>query len=68
MKRNLLSDSVSLRKDHSSIFSLSLSGKIISDLQQSNVVFTSRNGAARVSFHYYNSETDLSKLLQIIDG
>ncbi|WCT13268.1 aminotransferase class V-fold PLP-dependent enzyme [Mucilaginibacter jinjuensis] len=65
--RDLLSAAVKNRKDHSNIFNLMLPSSIIRELQGQNIIFSSRGMGIRVSFHFYNSEQDLKKLLEIID-
>ena len=65
--RQLLSPAVTHRKDHSAIFNLILPEGKIKDLQQNDILFSSRGAGIRVSFHFYNSEDDLDKLLNIID-
>jgi len=65
--RQLLSPAVTRRKDHSAIFNLILPQTKIAELQQNNIIFSSRGAGIRVSFHFYNSENDLEKLLKIID-
>jgi len=65
--RNLLSGVVKSRKNHSSIFSLMLPSAKIKELQDNNIIFTARGAGARVSFHFYNTEQELQKLLNVID-
>lgn len=66
-ERNLLADAVKNRTVHSSIFSLLLPAEKIKELQDNNIILTSRGAGARVSFHFYNSLSDLEALLHIID-
>jgi len=66
-ERELLSTAVKNRKKHSSIFNLNLPFDIIKKLQDNDIVITFRGAGARVSFHFYNSEDDLNKILQVID-
>lgn len=65
--RGLLSAAVKNRKNHSAIFNLMLSDAKINALQANNIIATSRGAGVRVSFHFYNSENDLDKLLNVID-
>jgi selenocysteine lyase/cysteine desulfurase len=67
INRNLLSDAVKNREDHSSIYNLLLPSTMAKDLMDSGIIVTSRGAGIRVSFHFYNSEKDLEKLLQVID-
>lgn len=66
--RDLLSVAVKSRNRHSSIFNLMLPPHVITKLQDNGIIFTSRGGGVRISFHFYNSEQDLDKLLKVIDG
>ncbi len=65
--RNLLTDAVVNRKGHSSIYNLMLPSTMAKELTDNGIIVTSRGAGIRVSFHFYNSETDLEKLLQVID-
>jgi selenocysteine lyase/cysteine desulfurase len=65
--RQLLSPAVTRRKEHSAIFNLILPEAKIEELQQNDIIFSSRGAGIRASFHFYNSENDLEKLLDIID-
>jgi selenocysteine lyase/cysteine desulfurase len=66
--RNLLSNAVINRKGHSTIYNLNLPSEMIGKLLESGIIATSRGQGVRVSFHFYNSESDLEKLLEVIDG
>ena len=65
--RNLLSAMVLRRKQHSSIFNLDLSEAIYDRLQQKGILCTWRGTGVRVSFHFYNTDQDLHRLLEVID-
>lgn len=65
--RKLLLPAVIRRSEHSAIFNLILPETKIKELQQNKIIFSSRGAGIRVSFHFYNSENDLEKLLNIID-
>jgi selenocysteine lyase/cysteine desulfurase len=67
INRDLLSVAVKNRKKHSNIFNLMLSSAKIKELQDNDIIFTSRGVGTRISFHFYNSEDDLNKLLRVID-
>ncbi|SFU50532.1 Selenocysteine lyase/Cysteine desulfurase [Pustulibacterium marinum] len=59
----LLEDVVLVRKDkHSTIFGLKLDEKYVSILREKDFLVSFR-GTVRVSFHVYNTEKDVSKLL-----
>lgn len=66
--RNLLSAAVKERQSYSTIFNLMLSPVKIKELQDSGIIFSSRGAGIRVSFHFYNTEGELEKLLRGIDG
>jgi selenocysteine lyase/cysteine desulfurase len=66
--RDLLSKVVINRKGHSSIYNINLPAEMTGKLLESGIVTTSRGPGVRVSFHFYNSERDLEKLLEVIDG
>jgi selenocysteine lyase/cysteine desulfurase len=67
-ERDLLSPAVKNREEHSNIFSLMLPNAKIQELQDSNIIFTYRGAGVRVSFHFYNTESDLERLLAVIDN
>ena len=62
----LLSDSTLLRESHSSIFNLKGDQAMFQKLRNNNIICSPRGGGIRVSFHYYNSEDDLNRLLEVI--
>ncbi|MDP9077048.1 MAG: aminotransferase class V-fold PLP-dependent enzyme [Bacteroidota bacterium] len=66
-ERDLLSPAVKNRKNHSAIFNLMAPPNLMKELQNSGIIVTSRGPGVRVSFHFYNSEVDLEKLLNVID-
>lgn len=65
--RDLLAPAAKNRGNNSSIFNLMLPSLKIKELQDNDIIFTHRGAGVRVSFHFYNSESDLDKLLHIID-
>jgi selenocysteine lyase/cysteine desulfurase len=62
----LLTNSTILRRSHSSIFNLKGNDKMFQKLRSNNIISSPRGGGIRVSFHYYNSTSDLEKLLEVI--
>ena len=66
--RGLLTEAVTQRKEHSSIFNLSIPLKTAEKLQEANILFSPRGKGSRVSFHFYNTEDELNHLLDIIDS
>lgn len=67
LDRNLLAAAIANRENYSSIFNLMLPSEFLGHLGEHNIIATSRGTGIRVSFHFYNSENDLEKLLQVID-
>jgi selenocysteine lyase/cysteine desulfurase len=65
--RCLLDDVVVGRKNHSSIFNLSLGSNLIEKITSENIIFSTRGKGIRVSFNFYNEVSDLEKLLDVID-
>ena len=62
----LLANSTILRKSHSSIFNLKGNDEMFRKLRSNNIICSPRGGGIRVSFHYYNSTSDLEKVLEVI--
>lgn len=65
---DLLSDYIAKRKVHSSIFNLKGDSVLFHTLRQNNIACSLRGNGIRVSFHYYNNQEDLEKLLTILQG
>ncbi len=66
-ERGLLTGAVVQRKEHSSIFNLNIQGSLIEKLGQANIQSSARGKGIRVSFHFYNTEQELNRLLDVID-
>ncbi len=62
----LLKNDTLLRQDHSSIFNLKLDKSVFQKLKENNIIASLRGGGIRVSFHYYNSEDDLERLIEVL--
>jgi len=62
----LLKNDVLLRENHSSIFNLKADDAIFQKLKENNIIASLRGGGIRVGFHYYNSEEDLERLLEVV--
>lgn len=62
----LLHDSVARRKDHSTIFNIKGDAALFQKLKENGIVCSLRGDGIRVSFHIYNTEEDLEKLLAVI--
>lgn len=63
---NLLMPSTFLRKKHSSIFNIKGDEELFQKLQKNNIICALRGGGIRLSFHYYNNEEDLIKLISVL--
>jgi selenocysteine lyase/cysteine desulfurase len=66
-ERNLLQKATLERKNLSPIFNLRGDKAVFKNLQNQNIICSLRGGGIRVSFHYYNTEDELEKLLEILD-
>ena len=63
----LLEDTVVNRLEHSTTFNLKGGGEnLFQKLTESNIICSQRAGGIRVSFHFYNTEEDLDRLLSVI--
>lgn len=62
----LLKNDTLLREKHASIYNLKGDQALFQKLKQNNIICSPRGGGIRVSFHYYNSETELEKLLKVL--
>ena len=65
-ERNLLDEMVLKRKQHSSIFNIKGDQKLFEKLKQHDIICSQRGTGIRVSFHYFNTEDDLERLLKLI--
>ncbi|MBB2147992.1 aminotransferase class V-fold PLP-dependent enzyme [Pedobacter gandavensis] len=66
-ERGLLTPSVVGREAHSTIFNIPTSAELFKKLQAANIIVTPRGDGLRLSFHFFNTEADLQKLLQVLD-
>tara|TARA_R110000868_G_scaffold303534_4_gene564070 strand:- start:12779 stop:13861 length:1083 start_codon:yes stop_codon:yes gene_type:complete len=62
----LLEDSVVKRKEHSSIFNISANKDIHSKLLEKDVICAQRGNGIRLSFHFYNTENEIDKIVGIL--
>jgi selenocysteine lyase/cysteine desulfurase len=65
-EKGLLEDVVVKRKAHSSIFNIKGDEKLFNKLREHGIICSQRGQGIRVSFHYFNTEADLNKLLKVI--
>ncbi|HET8736133.1 MAG TPA: aminotransferase class V-fold PLP-dependent enzyme [Pricia sp.] len=62
----LLEDAVVARKAHSTIFKINGDKRLYRKLEQHDVVCSQRGGGIRLSFHCYNTETDVDQIVKIL--
>ena len=63
---HLLAKEVVNRKTHSSLFNLKGSDELFNFLNNRGVICSKRGDGIRVSFHYYNTEDEIEKLVKLI--
>lgn len=66
-ERNLLLPEVKNRENHATIFNLQRGKETFESLKKSGIHCSLRGSGIRVGFHYYNTESDLHRLLSILD-
>lgn len=62
----LLEDSVVKRDSHSTIFNIKGGDKLFQYLTEKDVLCAQRGGGIRLSFHMYNTEKDIQKLVKLL--
>lgn len=62
----LLPEHILARETHSTIFNIPEPGGRYAHLKAHDIVCSPRGGGIRISFHCYNSENDLDKLLEVL--
>lgn len=62
-EKGLLDNTVANRAEHSNIFNLKGDSQQFQKLKDNGIICSQRGNGIRVSFHYYNNESDLEKLL-----
>jgi len=62
----LLEDSVVKRKEHSSIFNISANKDLYAKLLEKDVICAQRGNGIRLSFHFYNTENEIDKIVGIL--
>lgn len=65
-KLNLLEDKVVKRNEHSTIFTIMGNQKLFDHLIQNDVICSQRGNGIRLSFHFYNTTKNISKVVDII--
>jgi selenocysteine lyase/cysteine desulfurase len=66
--RGLVPDWMLDRKYQSTIMSMPLDQKTADKLVAAKIICSPRGAGTRISFHFYNTEKDLNRLLQVLDG
>lgn len=66
-KRNLLSEVVVSRKEHSSIFNIKGDQDLYEKLLEHGIITSLRGNGIRISFSFFNTQEDLYKLLEVLD-
>ena len=66
-ERGLLSDALYSRQTQSTILSLALNTETVKRLEAAKILCSARGAGTRFSFHFYNNQNDLDKLLDVID-
>jgi len=62
----LLKNDTLLREKHSSIFNLKGDKALFQKLKENDIICSPRGGGIRISFHYYNTEEELNKLVGVL--
>ncbi|NNM23098.1 MAG: aminotransferase class V-fold PLP-dependent enzyme [Flavobacteriaceae bacterium] len=65
--RGLLSKMAMQRTNHSTIFNLKGDRELLQKLNEAHIITSYRGKGIRASFHFYNTEEDLQKLLEVFD-
>jgi selenocysteine lyase/cysteine desulfurase len=63
---DLLKNDTLLREKHSSIFNLKGDKAFFQKLKENDIICSPRGGGIRISFHYYNTEEELNKLVGVL--
>lgn len=66
-ERGLLLPEIENRLNHSTIFNLQCEQETFKKIKEAGIHCAQRGSGIRVGFHYYNTVTDLNKLLEILD-
>ncbi|MGY8915235.1 MAG: aminotransferase class V-fold PLP-dependent enzyme [Flavobacteriales bacterium] len=62
----LLEDAVVHRTNHSTIFNIKGGDKLFQHLTENDVLCAQRGGGIRLSFHVYNTEKDVQKIIKLL--
>jgi len=62
----LLNDDITQRKDHSTIFNIKGDDSLFQHMSKEKVICAQRGDGIRLSFHFYNTENDIDKIVEIL--
>lgn len=65
--RGLVPDWMLDRKYQSAIMSMPLDQEMVDKLVSAKIICSARGAGTRISFHYYNTDEDLNRLLEVLD-
>ena len=65
-ENGLLRNDTLFREKHSSIYNLKGDSGLFQKLKDNNIIASMRGDGIRVSFHYYNTEDDLERLMEVL--
>ena len=67
LERGLLEEVVAKRENHSNIFNVKGDEALFAKLAENKIVCSLRGNGVRVSFHFYNTEEDLNRFLDVLN-
>ncbi|HUH46443.1 MAG TPA: aminotransferase class V-fold PLP-dependent enzyme [Arenibacter sp.] len=62
----LLEDHILEREDYGPIFNISVKEKVYTKLREGNILCAQRGNGVRLSFHFYNTEKEVDKIVDIL--
>lgn len=65
-ENGLLEAYISRREHHGTIFSISKTAQLLSKLTDESIIFSERGGRIRLSFHFYNTEEEVNRIIEIV--
>lgn len=65
-ERGLISKSIINRKNHGSFFNITGDEQLVVKLRDEGILAIARGEGVRVGFHYFNTEDDLARLLELL--
>lgn len=64
--KGLISTAMAARKDHGAFFNIKGDEQLVATLKQQDILTIARGEGVRISFHYFNTEADLERLLDAL--